>query len=150
VTRSSRDSVGKDELIEAALDFVTAHMREVLTPNEGAPAEVITDLFLQAWRSLLMRSKFRVGGPVVAVTAAADSYEVLEQVGETLRTWRRRLARLLVKGGLARPDAESFAAFLVAASEGAAILVRAEQTIEPFDLVAAQLLEQVRSLASKS
>jgi len=35
----------------------------------------------------------------------------------------------------------------VAASEGAVVLARAEQSLEPFDLVVDQLLEQVRALA---
>jgi hypothetical protein len=35
----------------------------------------------------------------------------------------------------------------VAASEGAVVLSRAEQSFEPFDLVSAQLLEQVRTMA---
>jgi len=37
-----------------------------------------------------------------------------------------------------------FAATLVASSEGAVALSRAEQSLEPFDLVAEQLLEQLR------
>jgi hypothetical protein len=37
-----------------------------------------------------------------------------------------------------------FAAVLVAASEGAVVLSRADQSLEPFDLVAEQLIDQVR------
>jgi len=36
---------------------------------------------------------------------------------------------------------------LVASSEGAVVLARAEQSLEPFDLVAEQLLAQVRQLS---
>jgi TetR/AcrR family transcriptional repressor of lmrAB and yxaGH operons len=60
------------------------------------------------------------------------------------RTWRRRLAELLEQGGLDAGDAARFAAVLVAASEGAVVLSRAEQSLEPFDRVAEQLIDQVR------
>jgi hypothetical protein len=50
---------------------------------------------------------------------------------------------------LAAADAQRFAAMLVAASEGAVLLARAEQSLEPFDLVAEQLLEQVRRLGAQ-
>ena len=56
----------------------------------------------------------------------------------------------LEEGGLAREDAQRFAATLVAASEGAVVLARAEQSLEPFDLVAEQLLDQVRQLSDSS
>lgn len=154
-TGSPRGSVyhhfpdGKDQLVKAALDFVTVQVRQVLDPSEGAPAEVITDLFLRAWRSLLKTSEFRAGCAFVAVTVATDSRELLEKVGEIFRAWRGRLAELLVKGGLTRRDAESFAAILLAASEGAVILGRSERNLEAFDLVAAQLLKQVRRLARR-
>jgi TetR/AcrR family transcriptional repressor of lmrAB and yxaGH operons len=36
---------------------------------------------------------------------------------------------------------------LVASSEGAVVLARAEQSLEPFDLVVEQLVDQVRALS---
>jgi len=151
-TGSPRGSVyhhfpdGKNQLIEAALDFVAAQMARVIDPKEGAPAEEITDLFLRVWRSILTRSRFQAGCAVVAVTVASDSPELLQHTAAIFRSWRIRLAELLVKGGLAPRDAGPFAAMLIAASEGAVILGRGEQSIEPFELVASQLLEQVRRL----
>jgi hypothetical protein len=47
-------------------------------------------------------------------------------------------------------DAQRFAAVLVASSEGAVVLARAEQSLEPFDLVAGQLVDQVRALSPVS
>jgi len=60
---------------------------------------------------------------------------------------RRRLADLLEQGGLQAADAARFAAVLVASSEGAVVLARAEQSLGPFDLVAEQLVDQVRTLS---
>jgi hypothetical protein len=56
---------------------------------------------------------------------------------------------LLEEGGLTAKQAAQFAATLVAASEGAVALSRAEQSMEPFDLVAEQLLDQVRSMTAR-
>ena len=151
-TASPRGSVyhhfpgGKDQLVKAALDLVMAQMGQVFTPREGASPEEITDLFLRIWRSILVRSQFRAGCAVVAVTVAADSPELLQHAAAIFRAWRSRIAQLLLAGGLAPGDAAQFAAILIAASEGAVVLSRSELSLEPFDLVASQLLEQARTL----
>ncbi|MGH2514126.1 MAG: TetR/AcrR family transcriptional regulator, partial [Ktedonobacterales bacterium] len=72
---------------------------------------------------------------------------LLQHAGAVFRAWRGQLAELFEHGGLSAKDAAQFAATLVAASEGAVVLSRAEQSLEPFDLVAEQLLEQVRKMA---
>src|SRR5262249_36008540 len=87
------------------------------------------------------------GCAVLAVTVAADSEDLLQRAGAVFRAWRGRLAELLEQGGLAPQAARQFAATLVAASEGAVVLSRGEQSMEPFDLVAEQLLDQVPTLS---
>jgi TetR/AcrR family transcriptional repressor of lmrAB and yxaGH operons len=67
----------------------------------------------------------------LAVAVAADSPELLDQSARVFRTWRRRLPELLEQGGLRAADAQRFATVLVAASEGAVVLGRAEQSLEP-------------------
>jgi len=121
-------------------------MGQVFSPREGATPEEVTDLFLRIWRSILVRSHFKAGCAVVAVTVAADSPELLEHASAIFRAWRGRLSRLLIAAGAAQGDAAQFAAVLIAASEGAVVLSRGEQSLEPFDLVASQLLQQARAL----
>jgi len=65
------------------------------------------------------------------------------------RSWRSRLAALLEAGGLSGEDARRFGTVLVAAVEGAVVLSRADASVEPFELVAADLQVQVRQLAGK-
>jgi hypothetical protein len=62
------------------------------------------------------------------------------------RSWRRRLAELFEIGGLSREDAARFAAVLIASTEGAVVLSRAEQSQEPLDIVESQLLEDIHRL----
>ena len=141
---------GKNQMIDSALDAAGATAIELLDRKAGEPAEEITRWFLHIWREVLIRGRFEAGCAVLAVAVAAETPELLEHTAEVFRGWRRRLAELLVEGGLAPVDAQRFAATLVAASEGAVVLARAEQSLEPFDLVADQLLEQVRQLTANA
>ena len=86
---------------------------------------------------------------MLAVTVATDSAPLRERAATVFRSWRRRLAELLEAGGLASREADRFAAALIATSEGAVALSRAEQSLEPFDLAAEHLLEQIHRLAAK-
>ena len=138
---------GKDQMIGAALDAAGARAIELLDQKAGSPAEEIAAWFLHIWREVLIRGKFEAGCAVLAVAVAADSPELLDHTASVFRTWRRKLAELLEQGGLQAADAAKFAATLVASSEGAVVLARAEQSMEPFDLVSQQLLAQVRDLS---
>jgi TetR/AcrR family transcriptional regulator, lmrAB and yxaGH operons repressor len=140
---------GKNQLIASALDLAGDRAIELLDRKAGAPANEVAAWFLHIWREVLIRSNFDAGCAVLAVTVAADSPELRDHAAGIFRTWRHRLAELLEQGGLDSRDAARFAATLIASSEGAVALSRAERSVEPFDLVAEQLLEQARGLASK-
>lgn len=140
---------GKTQMIDEALDAAGAVAIDILDRKAGESAEEIARWFLHIWREVLIRGKFEAGCAVLAVAVAAETPELLDHTARVFRGWRRRLAELLVEGGLAPADAQRFAATLVAASEGAVVLARAEQSLEPFDLVAEQLLEQVRWLGTE-
>ena len=138
---------GKEQMIGSALGVAGDRAIELLDRKAGAPAEEIASWFLHIWREVLIRGKFEAGCAVLAVAVAADSPDLLDQTARVFRTWRQRLAELLEQGGLRAADAARFAALLVASSEGAVVLARAEQSLEPFDLVAEQLVDQVRTLS---
>jgi TetR/AcrR family transcriptional regulator, lmrAB and yxaGH operons repressor len=137
---------GKDQLVAAAVDLAGAHAVALLEDADGASAELITDHFMELWRSVLTRSGPQAGCSVLAVTIATDSADLLSHAGAVFGAWRTRLGELLAQGGLAEADAAGFAALLVSAAEGAVVLSRAEQSIEPFELVAAQLSAHVARL----
>jgi TetR/AcrR family transcriptional regulator, lmrAB and yxaGH operons repressor len=140
---------GKDELVSAAVDRAGARALRALNGKSGASAEELTTLFLGIWRELLVRTQCGAGCAVLAVTVATTSPELLQHAGAVFRSWRGQLAELFEHGGLSAREAAQFAATLVAASEGAVVLSRAEQSLEPFDLVADQLLDQVRTLSMR-
>jgi TetR/AcrR family transcriptional regulator, lmrAB and yxaGH operons repressor len=140
---------GKDELVLAALEHAGAQALGLLDRLSGKPAREIAEAFLSLWRSVLARSEFSAGCAVVAVTVAAESETLRTRSAEILRSWREKLATLFAEGGMPRKKARAVAASLVAACEGAVILARAEQSFEPFDLVAAEQLAMVEA-ATKS
>jgi len=140
---------GKDQLVGAAVDRAGARALHALDGTEGASADELTTVFLALWRELLVRSDCGAGCAVLAVTVATDSPELLQHAGAVFRSWRGELAELFEHAGLSAKEAAQFAATLVAASEGAVVLARAEQSLEPFELVADQLLEQAHTVSKR-
>jgi TetR/AcrR family transcriptional repressor of lmrAB and yxaGH operons len=131
---------GKDQLVGAAIELAGERALGVLDHLHGSSPKVVTESFLDLWREVLVRSNLRAGCAVLAVTVATDSPDLLDQAASIFRAWRGRLAELFVEGGMPGDAAARLAATLVAASEGAVVLSRAERSLEPFDLVAAELL----------
>jgi AcrR family transcriptional regulator len=139
---------GKDELVDAALTLAGDRALSVLDAVAGEPPVQVTQHFLDVWRAVLVRSGLQAGCAVLAVTVATDSNGLLDHAAAIFRAWRAKLAELYVMGGMDPKDAQGIAATVVAASEGAVVVSRAEQSMEPFELVAAQLLELTSGSAS--
>ncbi len=140
---------GKDQMVGEAVDLAGAFLVGLLDKRAGASALVVTEHFLAIWRGVLMQSKCESGCAVLAVAVATDSPDLLNHAAEVFRLWRGRLAELLEQGGLAKKDSRRFATVLIASAEGAVVMSRAEQDIEPFETVAKQLVDQARALAAK-
>ncbi len=139
---------GKDELIAAAIEVAGARAGALVSSLRGrGPAEIV-DGFFAMWRAVLDRSQFTAGCSVLAVTVAGnqgssgDSDVLLRAAGQVFRSWQGTLAAVLEAGGLPGPSAEAFATLLIAASEGAVALSRAEQSYAPFDAVHQMLRDQ--------
>jgi TetR/AcrR family transcriptional repressor of lmrAB and yxaGH operons len=130
---------GKDQLVAAAVEVAGERAVQVLDAFIGLSAVELTDGYMAIWRSILERSGFTAGCSVLAVTVSADSAELVEQAGQVFRSWQARLAELLTAAGLAAADADAFATMLIAASEGAVVLARAQQDFSPFEAVHRQL-----------
>jgi hypothetical protein len=77
---------------------------------------------------------------VLAVTVATDSSDLLDRAAAIFRAWRTALAELYVEGGVEPGAAARLAMTVIAATEGAVVVSRAERSMEPFELVAEELL----------
>jgi AcrR family transcriptional regulator len=137
---------GKDEMVVAAIAATQRHALDLIDRQSGASALEVTESFLNAWRTLLTASRFEAGCALVAVTVAAESTPLRQRTAEAFQAWQQRLARALHEGGLDASGADATATLLLAASEGAVVICRAQQDIKPFDTVAAELIRRVRDL----
>jgi AcrR family transcriptional regulator len=139
---------GKDQLITEAITLATDRALAMLDQKAGRPAVEVAEFFLDGWRTLLTKSELRAGCSLLAVTVATDSTELREHAAKSFQRWRSGLAALLAQGGLSPADAERYAAALLAASEGAVVMTRAEQDMRPFELVTSVLIDQIRTATS--
>ena len=134
---------GKEELVLAALALAGEQANVALSGLRGQPATKIAEAFINLWRVILSRSGLSAGCAVVAVTVAARRPSLLAAAGAVFRGWREMLADLLSEGGVARARAPGLAVGLIAACEGAVALARAEQSIEVFELAAAEQMAAI-------
>jgi TetR/AcrR family transcriptional regulator, lmrAB and yxaGH operons repressor len=137
---------GKEDLILAALELTGQRHDRFVERFRGTTAEEITAGYLELWRRILLRSRLESGCPILAVTVSASAGPLLDRAGEIFQTSQRHLADLYEEIGVDRSAAERFVTILVASAEGAVVLARAQQTIEPFEVVADQLAELAAAL----
>ncbi len=137
---------GKDQLVAAAVDLAGEQLAGAMASVSGAPPDAVVERFLAIWRAVLTRSNCESGCAVLAVTVASDSAELLSHATAVFRAWREMLSALLQEGGVPAAQARSFAMVLIASAEGAVVLSRADQSMEAFEAVAAQLSAQAKGL----
>lgn len=137
---------GKEQLIAAAVDQAGRDLMDALERCAGATPEGVVKHFFAIWRAVLSRSNCEAGCAVLAVTVATNSSELLAHASAVFLICRERLASLLEQGGLESAAASRFAVMLIAAAEGAVVLSRADRSLEPLEIVAQQLLGDVRSM----
>ena len=136
---------GKSELLHAALDRASGRALEAMEATRGRSAPEVLERFLTLWQALLDYSKLGAGCAVVSVTVAGPDADILEHVGAIFRTWTDQLVGLFVAGGMSEDAAHRLATVTIAATEGAVVLSRAEQSRVPFDEVASTLRDLIRA-----
>ena len=139
---------GKEQLVDAAIELAGDRALRVLDAVRDAPPKDVTGFFLDLWREVLVRSNLRAGCAVLAVTVATDSPDLLGHAASIFRAWRGRLAELYVTGGMPASAAARLAVTVIAATEGAVVVSRAEQSLEPFEEVAKALLAMTPGVSS--
>jgi len=139
---------GKDQLVGEAIDLAGRRSLASMDGLDGQSPEAIAGRFLAGWRELLVRTDCRVGCAVVAVTVATDSDDVRATAAAVFASWIERLTQLFVAGGLPESAASDLAIGLIASTEGAVAISRAQRDIAPFEVVAKQVLDQVRSVSA--
>lgn len=141
---------GKEELIDAAVQASGERARTALEALRGSTASEVAAGFLDVWRRLLVHTAFTVGCAVAGVTIDAESTGLVNRGGEIFREWTRLMTELLTEGGIPADRAKSLSTLLIAGSEGAVILARAERDMAPFELAAAELQAVIDDAVTKA
>ena len=134
---------GKDQVLVEAITLAGARVDAGLDQHLGAGARDGLGAFLASWRNVLLRSRFRIGCPVMAAAIDEplneDSDSPREAAAAVFDGWRRRLTRAFMSDGLGKDPSTDLATLVIASLEGAVVLCRAERSIEPFDRIARQV-----------
>lgn len=126
-----------EDAVRSSIDEYTAGIEYVVTLP---PAEAIP-LIVEVWRAEAEASGFTAGCPVVAAAlGGASEPHARELAGEAFAVWTTAISRMLVNNGVAAERADGLATTVLAAIEGAVVLGLAQQSSEPMERVAAELV----------
>jgi AcrR family transcriptional regulator len=139
---------GKQQLAAEAVRFAGDTVTEILRRKlDRGPVEGLR-AFLDLWRTVVSRSDFRAGCPVLAVSveepADDEAIIALDAAASAFETWERLLFEALRGRGVGRREASELATLVVAAVEGGVALCRAKRSIEPLDRIAGQLQRRLK------
>ncbi|MFI0349667.1 TetR/AcrR family transcriptional regulator [Actinomadura sp. 9N407] len=142
---------GKVQLAEEAVRYAGEFLNSgIQAAVEGGDAASAVDAFVGWWRQVLIKSEFRAGCPVVAVTV--ESHEEAPQLATAAAAafdrWQDTLATGLGNAGVPDERANRLATLIVAAVEGATIMCRAKRDVQPLDEVVFELKEMARAAAT--
>ena len=129
---------GKDELVRAVLDTMTATSDRMLAPLQGRDAAGVIDGFVDGWQRILESSHYTAGCSILGITVTAEDPEIRASAGQVFEAWAVELTVLLRDGGVPEPTARPLALALISAAEGAVAVCRAQQSLEPLDAVRLQ------------
>lgn len=135
---------GRMQLLEEATDYAGAYIAEKITNAESAVGllEELTGMY----REQLIRSDYRAGCPIVAVTIEAGdpdnperTSKVIERAAAAFELWTDLIRRRLIAEGVEAARAAELAMLVTTSIEGAIIVARASRDVKPLDLVQRQL-----------
>jgi AcrR family transcriptional regulator len=139
---------GKVQLAEEAVRYAGEFLNSgIQAAVEGGDAASAVDAFVGWWRQVLLRSGFRAGCPIVAVTVECheEAPQLAAAAAAAFDRWRETLATGLENAGVPDHRATRLAVLVVSAVEGATVMCRARRDVRPLDEVVAELKELVRA-----
>ncbi len=135
---------GRMQLLEEATDYAGGYIADKI--SAAVSAVELLDELTELYRQQLIRSDYRAGCPIVAVTVEAgdpDNSErttkVIERAAAAFARWTDLIGRRLIAEGVEDSRAEELAMLVTTSIEGAIIVARASRDVKPLDLVQRQL-----------
>ena len=145
---------GRTQLLCEAIDYAGDYVAtKIETAETGLDA---LDGLVAYYRKQLLRSDYRAGCPVVAVTVEAgdpakqdQSTPVIDRAAAAFTRWTDLIAQRLAADGVSAERAEELAMLTTTAIEGAIIVARASRDPKPLDLVHHQLRDLLEAAISE-
>ena len=134
---------GKNQLVIEALRaagaVVERKIADVLDTN--ADTAVALKKYMDSYARDIRESDYERGCPVgnVALDAAASDPAIRAVCNEIFAAWAALISGRLKLDGLAKPEADSMAEFVIGSIEGALILCRAQRSTGPLSRVAKRM-----------
>lgn len=132
---------GKDELAAQAIELVGGRVEGLLRSLAPTSPEELTRAFIGPWRQLLLGSGFAAGCAIAAVANERLAVPALaERAAAVFAAWEAALVEQLVRLGVGKTSARTYATLVLATLEGALVLCRAAGTTGPLDRAEAALV----------
>jgi AcrR family transcriptional regulator len=141
---------GRTQLLCEAIDYAGEYVATRIAVADSGLAAL--DGLVAYYRKQLVRSDYRAGCPVVAVTVEAgdpakgeQAAPVIERAAAAFARWTDVITQRLVADGVSAARAEQLATLITTAIEGAIIVVRASRDLKPLDTVHGQLRDLLQA-----
>jgi AcrR family transcriptional regulator len=139
---------GKAQLAEEATryagDFIAAGLASALADDD--PVAAIRG-FTSYWIELVRAADYGAGCPVVAAAVEGERLPgARDAAGAAFARWEELLTDAFSRRGLPRDRARATATLVIAATEGAIVLARAQRSTEPLERVAGEVERLVADL----
>jgi len=135
---------GRTQLLCEAIDYAGEYIAAKISKAESG-VEALDKLFAD-YRKQLLKSDFRAGCPVVAVSVEAGDPDkpdaaaaVIERAAAAFSRWTDLITTRLVSDGIAKERAAELAMLTTTSIEGAIVVARASRDVKALDLVHSQL-----------
>jgi AcrR family transcriptional regulator len=145
---------GRTQLLCEAIDYAGEYVATKIDAADTGLAAL--DGLVAYYRKQLLRSDYRAGCPVVAVTVEAgdpgkqdQSAPVIDRAAAAFTRWNDLITQRLMADGLSAKRAGELAMLSTTAIEGAIIVARASRELAPLDSVHGQLRELVAAEISE-
>lgn len=135
---------GRTQLLCEAIDYAGEYIATKIAKAESG-VDALDRLFAD-YRKQLLKSDFRAGCPVVAVSVEAGdpakpdaATAVIERAAAAFSRWTDLIATRLISDGVPKKRAAELAMLTTTSVEGAIVVARASRDVAALDLVHGQL-----------
>jgi AcrR family transcriptional regulator len=135
---------GRMQLLEEATEYAGKYIAAKISAADNSIA--LLDDLVDGYRQQLIRSDYRAGCPIVAVTVEAGdpdtperTTKVIERAAAAFALWTDLIGTRLTDEGVTGSRAEELAMLVTTSIEGAIVIARASRDVKPLDMVQRQL-----------